>query len=151
MIALATAGGLLMPRDGKSDLRAACQARPAATLILDEALSETKTAVARIALPRRCGFEDMFTSNVKVLAGRGCGQAAAHDQRPSHSSYRSVAARPLNPFGRARLAPLPAVPSYRRAAASPLARQRFFNGQQNAHRREPPGGNPGGGPARQSC
>src|SRR5215204_4904447 len=54
-IALATAGGL-MPRDGQSDLRTACQARPAATLILVEVLSETKTAAAHCALPRRCGF-----------------------------------------------------------------------------------------------
>src|SRR5215203_5614714 len=107
-----------------------CQARPAAALILGEALSGIEQRPRRLRRRRR-GFEGMLTSNVKALAIGGCGQTAPHGHEPSHLADWYVAARPLNPFGRARLSPLPAVPSNRRAAASPLARQRIFHGQQN--------------------
>src|SRR5215813_14223650 len=97
----------------------------------------------RSALPSRRGLEFMFEAQVKVSIKRP-GRSLA-DGRPFYAcGARNFRIAPLNENRTG-------VIASRRCGATraDTALMRFANGQQNAHRRDPSGGDPGGGFARQ--
>jgi hypothetical protein len=100
----------------------------------------------RSALPYRRGLEFMFEAQVKVYVKRlGSVRLSLADDRPFRACRpRSSWTAPLNENRTGFLAS-------RRCGATRAGAvsMRFANGQQNAHRRDPSGGDPGGGFARQ--
>jgi hypothetical protein len=100
----------------------------------------------RSALPSRRGLEFMFEAQVKVPIKRlGSVRLSLADGRPFYAcSARNLQAAPLNENRTCFLASRRCGAT--RAGTVPM---RFANGQQNAHRRDPSGGDPGGGFARQ--
>src|SRR5262249_29012305 len=98
----------------------------------------------RSTLPSRRGLEFMFEPQVKVYIKRlGSGRLAparllivrcARNRRPTPRNEK----RTFSP-----------APRRCGATRAGMVSMRFTNGQQNAHRRDPSGGDPGGGFARQ--
>jgi hypothetical protein len=98
----------------------------------------------RSALPSRRGLEFMFEAQVKVYVKR-LGSVSLADGRPcSACRARNLRTAPVNENRTVILAS-------RRCGATRTGTvpMRSANGQQNAHRRDPSGGDPGGGFARQ--
>src|ERR1700751_1490726 len=100
----------------------------------------------RFALPSRRGLEFMFEAQVKVYTKRaGRIRLSLADGRPFYAcgarNFRTA------PFNKNR----PGFLASRRCGATRAGTvpMRFANGQQNAHRRDPSGGDPGGSFARQ--
>ena len=99
----------------------------------------------RSALPSRRGLEFMFEAQVKAYIARlGGVRLSLADGWPFYAcGARNLRAAPLNKNRTCFLAS-------RRCGATRTGTvpMRFANGQQNAHRRDPSGGDPGGGFAR---
>ena len=100
----------------------------------------------RSALPPHRGLEFMFEAQVKVyIKSLGSVRLSFADGRPFYAcGARNL---PTAPFNENRTGFL----ASRRCGATRAGTvpKRFANGQQNAHRRDPSGGDPGGGFARQ--
>ena len=101
----------------------------------------------RSALPFYRGLEFMFEAQVKASIKR---LGSVRSPLTSGSSFCACGARSLRAvkFNENRTD----LPASRRCGATRAGTvpMRFANGQQNAHRRDPSGGDPGGGFARQS-
>ena len=99
----------------------------------------------RSALPSHRGLEFMFEAQVQVCIKRpGSVRSPLTDGRSfSACGARSLRTVPVHENRTDLLA------SRRCGATRATALKRFANGQQNAHRRNPTGGDPGGGFARQ--
>jgi hypothetical protein len=99
----------------------------------------------RSALPSHRGLEFMFEAQVKVYIQRLGSVLSFADGRPFYAcGARNLLTAPFNENRTGFLA------SRRCGATRGTVLKRFANGQQNAHRRDPSGGDPGGGFARQS-
>ncbi len=107
----------------------------------------------RFAAAVRYGPKVMANMCVKIRLHRRCGQTAVpRDVVPAGAPFAGLCVpHPNQKSGNPRLAPPSAAPLRHWALASRLAAVRRINGQQNAHRRDPSGGNSGGRSARQSC
>ena len=103
----------------------------------------------RPALPPHRGLEFMFeaqvTGPINVARQRSMPRSPARSTScaTSRRNFRSV------PLHRQRAAPC-SPPPMRRGARGHAGPHEISNGQQNAHRRDPSGGDPGGRSARQS-
>jgi hypothetical protein len=99
----------------------------------------------RFALPSRRGLEFMFEAQVKVCIKRlGSVGLPVADGRPFYAcGARNLRTAPFNENRTGFLASRRCGAT--RAGTVPM---RIANGQQDAHRRDPSGGNPGGRPAR---
>src|ERR1700691_3754845 len=116
-------------------------AQKAAGTVLRHAVSTRAKLRPRPALPPHRGLELMFEAQVEVRFGRHGGVHAALAGLRTNSAWRPRGFRSV-PFNENRVSNAFLADAARKRAGPAL--MRLANGQQNAHRRDPSGGNPGG-------